>query len=472
MRYDAVIIGSGPNGLSAAIYLQQRGLSTLLLEKAAMAGGSTRTEEATLPGYLHDIGSAVHPLAAASPYMSTLPLKDFGLEWVYPELPLVHPLPDGRALGLSQSLEETAGMLGRDAKAYEKLVGPIAKNWDRLGGDLLAPLSWPANPFLLARFGLRALWPASLLSSKLFSEESTRTLFFGLAAHSGLPMTATASSAFGLVLAATAHSVGWPFPKGGAQAIPKALTAYYSSLGGEIRCDFQVESFFDIPTAKAYLFDLTPAQLLKIRGLNLSLRYREKLSDFRYGPGIFKIDFALSDPIPWKNDACRKAGTIHIGASADEIAESEAGIAEGIEPDKPYMILAQPTLFDSSRAPQGKHIAWVYCHVPNGSLKDMTEPIIRQIERLAPGFREVIIAQSCRNSFDMEQWNANLVGGDVNGGLQDIRQLFFRPVIKAKPYRSSQPDVYLCSSSTPPGGGVHGMCGFHAAKTAFSDHFK
>ncbi|MGB3180910.1 MAG: NAD(P)/FAD-dependent oxidoreductase [Cyclobacteriaceae bacterium] len=470
-KYDTVITGSGPNGLSAAIYLQQQGLRTLVLEGKPEPGGSTRTAEATLPGFYHDIGSAVHPLALASPYLSRLPLNEFGLEWIHPELPLAHPMRDGRVVTLYKDIDRFAETLGDDGEMYKKLIEPLVSHWDRLSPELLSPLKWPSNPFLLARFGLRAFWSASFLNKKLFKNPDTRTFFSGLAAHSGLPLDATASSAFGLVLAATAHAVNWPVPKGGAQGLAKALVGYYKSLGGELRCNETVKAISDLPDAKSYIFDVTPTQLLAIDGLELSSSYRKKLERFEYGPGIFKIDLALNEPIPWHNPECGKAGTIHLGTTADEIATSEAGLGHKVIPENPYVILSQPTLLDPSRAPEGKHIAWAYCHVPNGSDADMYEPVIKQIEKVALGFRDTILHSSTMNCSQMEAWNPNLVGGDVNGGLQKLGQLFFRPVAKLKPYRTSVDNVYMCSSSTPPGGGVHGMCGYHAAKTVFEDHF-
>ncbi len=470
-RYDAVIVGSGANGISAAIRLQRQGLRTVIFEHSISPGGSTKTEEATLPGFKHDIGSSILPLAFASPFLGTLPLMDFGLEWVFPEIPFSQPFEDGSALACYRDMERTADQLGRDREAYLRLFGPLVKNWERLDQDLLGPFAWPRYPWEFLKFGLKALPSASMIGNHYFKNDRSKAFFYGSAAHSTLPLNSLASSSFGLVLTVLAHKFGWPFPRGGAGNFTKALLEYYKSLGGRIVLDHTVSDLGKLPCASAYLFDLTPKQLLGIKGTELSWLYKKRLENYRYGAGVFKIDWALSQPIPFINEKCRKSGTVHLGFSALEMEVSESEIQHGRMSDTPYVLVAQHSIFDSTRAPGDNHTAWAYCHVPHGNTEDYTYLIENQIERAAPGFKDCILKRAAMNTERLHAFNPNIIGGDINGGKQDITQLFTRPVIKISPYRTSNPKIYLCSSSTPPGGGVHGMCGFHAAQQAIKDHF-
>ncbi|NPV05351.1 MAG: NAD(P)/FAD-dependent oxidoreductase [Syntrophaceae bacterium] len=463
-HYDAVVVGAGPNGLAAAITLTRRFRHVLLVEAADTVGGGARSAALTLPGFVHDVCSAVHPLALSSPFFRQLGLERLGLEWVHPEIPLAHAFEGGGALCLHRSLEETAEGLGPDGGAYRMLIGPFAQSHERLLGDVLKPLPLPAHPFLMARFGLKGLRTARGLAEAAFRQERTRALFAGLAAHAIIPLERAATAVFGILLAVLAHGVGWPVVRGGSQRLADALAECFRQAGGEIRTGLEVRSVADLPRAERYLFDVTPRQLLAIEGLGLSEGYRAKLSRFRYGPGVCKVDWALSGPIPWEADACRRAGTVHLGGSLGEIAASVRDAHEGRVCRAPYVVLAQQSLFDPTRAPAGCHTAWAYCHVPNGSPADMTETIEQRIERCAPGFRGLILARSSMPAPAMERHNANYVGGDINGGVQDLRQLYSRPVLSLFPYRTSNPKVYLCSSSTPPGGGVHGLCGHYAAR--------
>lgn len=470
-KYDAVIIGSGPNGLAAAIYLAQSGLSVLIVEARDRIGGGTRSAELTLPGFTHDVCSAIHPLTVASPFFKTLPLEKYGLKFINPPASLAHPLDDGTAVLLKQSIAETASNLGADGKNYRDLIAPFIENWNALAPDILAPLRIPNYPFLLARFGFKAFRSARGFVESHFSGVSARALFAGNAAHSMIPLENLPSAAYGLVLLLTAHAVGWAFPSGGADKISEALAAHFLALGGRIETGFEVENIDELPAARAVLFDLTPRQILKIAGHRLPENYKRRLEKYRYGGGAFKMDFALSEPIPWTSKACAQAGTVHLGGTYEEIAESEREQARGRISEKPFVLLAQNSLFDDSRAPQGKHIAWAYCHVPNNSTVDMTTRIENQIERFAPGFRECILAKSILPPAALENHNANYVGGDINGGAGILSQLFTRPVAKIDPYSMPAEGLYICSSSTPPGGGVHGMCGFHAAQTALIKTF-
>jgi phytoene dehydrogenase-like protein len=466
--YDAVVVGSGPNGLAAAIELARNGCSVVVLEAEDTVGGGTRSAELTLPGFVHDVGSAIHPLGYTSPFFSTLPLQEHGLEWVHPPAPLAHPFDGSTAAVLERSVEETGETLGPDAEAYRRLMSPIAHDWNRLVDSLLGPPRLPRHPFALARFGLRAIRSARGLAESLFDGEKARGLFAGNAAHSFLPMEQPPSAAFGLVLSAAGHAAGWPFPKGGSQKIADALISYLRSLGGEVYAGFRVGSVEDVPQTRTVLFDVTPWQLLEISGRHFTKRYRRALKRYRYGPGVFKVDFALDGPIPWRAEGCRRAATVHLGGTLDEISAGEAAVSRGEHPEKPFVLLAQHSLFDETRAPEGKHTVWTYCHVPNGSTFDMTERIEKQIERFAPGFRDRILAKSTMGPADLQRINANHIGGDINGGLQDFRQLFTRPVARLTPYSTPARGLYLCSSSTPPGGGVHGMCGFFAARAALA----
>lgn len=468
--FDAVIVGSGPNGLAAAILLQQKGLSVLLLEGKSTIGGGLRCAELTLPGFIHDICSAVHPLAVASPFFSQLPLHDHGLEYLYPETPVAHPLDGGTAAIIQGSVEQTAQLLGADGEAYEKLMSSVVRDWPSIAPDILGPLHYPKHPMAMARFGLKALAPASHLVKRFKTPES-KALFAGAAAHAIQPLTNIATSAIGLVLIASAHLRGWPIPKGGSDQIANALASYFTLLGGTIETNTYVNSLKQLPSAHAVLLDVTPKQLLQIAGHRFSSIYKWQLERYRYGEGVFKIDWALDTAIPFTANSCKAAGTIHLGNTFEEIAANERQTANGKHPEKPFVILAQPSLVDPSRAPAGKHTAWAYCHVPNGSQKDMTEAIENQVERFAPGFKETILARHVMNTAQLEAYNPNYIGGDINGGLIDITQLFTRPVLRWSPYKTSAKGIYLCSSSTPPGGGVHGMCGYHAAKRALKDVF-
>lgn len=471
-QYDAIIIGSGPNGLSAAIRLQQLGLKTAVYEQAGKPGGGVRTEEITLKGFKHDLASAIHPLGLASPFFKTLPLKDFGLEWIDPGIAFAHPFLDGTAHVGYRSVEKTAEQFGNDSDKYISLMGNMVRDWDKIGPDILKPLGIPSHPIPFTSFGLKAMLSAKQLANLYFKEEKTKTFFYGCAAHSTLPLTKLASASFGLVLLAIAHKYGWPFPKGGASSLYGALLSYYQTIEGELHLNSPVRHLSNLPQSKVYIFDLTPKQLLKIGGTHFSWLYRKRLGNFRYGAGVFKIDWALDDPIPFINEQCRRTATIHLGFSPQEIENSEASNFQNQLSPHPYVLLVQQSIFDDQRAPKGKHTAWAYCHVPNGSIKDYSDVIENQIERAAPGFKETILARSTMNTVQLQQWNPNLVGGDINGGRQDITQLFTRPIVSLSPYSTPDSRVYICSSSTPPGGGVHGMCGFNAAKKVIKDHFK
>lgn len=466
-KYDAVVIGSGPNGLAAAITMAQEGLSVKVIEAADTIGGGTRTKELTLPGFQHDICSAIHPMAKTSPFLRSLPLKEYGLEWIYPEYPLAHPLDNEPAAVLYQSFSETVDFLEDDGRAYQKLFEPLVQNWNTLAPQLLGPLSLiPDTPILMAKFGFKALQSAEGLARSTFSTSRAKALFAGLAAHSILPLNKLSTSAIGLVLGAVGHVENWPYPKGGSHAITRAMADYFRDQGGEIETGRQVRSLAEIPTSKVILFNTTPTQLLDIAGDYVPSGYAKKLNNFEYGAGVFKIDLALDEPIPWQDEACKKAGTVHVGGTLEEIVSSEQCLEKHTHPEQPYVLVAQQSLFDDTRAPEGKHTCWAYCHVPSSSTKDMTEPILNQIERFAPGFRDVIIGQHIMNTTAMHEYNPNYIGGDINGGRQDITQLFTRPAGLFDPYHVPDTNMYLSSSSTPPGGGVHGMCGYHAAQSA------
>ncbi|GEO02751.1 FAD-dependent oxidoreductase [Adhaeribacter aerolatus] len=469
--FDAVVVGSGPNGLAAAITLQQSGLSVLLLEAKATIGGGLRSAELTLPGFVHDICSAIHPLAAESPFFKTLPLQAHGLEYIYPPVAAAHPFDDGTAAILGKSLTETAHLLGADAQAYQNLLAPLVKDWPGLATAVLGPLRIPRNPFAMARFGLNALTSANFLANRYFKTKKARGLWAGMAAHSIQPLSNATTSAIGLVLMAMGHLHGWPMPKGGSQAIANALAAYFISLGGKIEPNTYVKSLKELPSSHAVLLDVTPKQLLQIAGHQFSSVYKWQLQRYRYGMGVFKIDWALAGPIPFNAPEVRQAGTVHLGNTLEEIAASEKLTSRGHHPEKPFVLLAQQSLFDATRAPAGQHTAWAYCHVPNGSEKDMTAAIENQVERFAPGFGDIILHRHTMNTAQMQAYNNNYIGGDINGGIIDIGQLFTRPALRLSPYRTSAKGIYICSSSTPPGGGVHGMCGYHAARRALKDVF-
>jgi phytoene dehydrogenase-like protein len=462
--YDAVVVGAGPNGLAAAITLGRRFNSVLLLEGGETIGGGVRSAALTLPGFIHDVCSTVQPLSLASPFFQKLDLPRYGLEWIQPEIPLAHPFPDGSALFLHRSLEITADALGPDGKAYKTLLQPFVDHHEQLFSDILKPLPFPDNPFLMARFAFHALRSLSSLAETRFQSARTRALFAGLAAHAMMPLEQTATAAFGIVLATLAHTVGWPIIRGGSQKLVDALAACFRNGGGEIITGQHIVSIADLPKASYYFFDLTARQMINIGGLGLSSGYMKRLARFRYGPGVYKMDWALREPIPWKAALCRKAGTVHLGNSLEEIAASLCEVSAGKMPPTPYVVLAQQTLFDPSRAPEGRHTAWAYCHVPHGSAVDAAGLIEDKIEGYAPGFRDVILARHSFSAAAMERYNPNYVGGDINGGLQDLGQLYTRPVFSFSPYRTSINNIYICSSSTPPGGGVHGLCGYYAAR--------
>ena len=438
----------------------------LVVEGRDTVGGGARSAALTLPGFLHDVCSAVHPMAAGSPFFSTLPLSEHGLDWVHPPAPLAHPLDDGTAVMMERSVEATADGLGPDAASYSELFVPLVSDWDKLTVDILGPLRFPRHPLVTARFGLTGLRSARSVAQARFRGERARALFAGLAAHSILPLERPLSAAFGLVLGAAGHAVGWPMPRGGAQRISGALASHLTSLGGRIETGVPVERLEDVPAAVVTLLDMTPRQVVKIAGRSLPGRFRRSLDAYRYGPAAFKVDWALSGPVPWRAPECARAGTVHLGGSMDEIANAERDVWLGRHPDRPFVLLSQPSLFDPSRAPEGQHTVWAYCHVPNGSRFDMTDRIEAQVERFAPGFRERILKRSVRPPAALEEYNPNCVGGDINGGVQDLGQLFSRPARMLNPYSIPSTDIYICSSSTPPGGGVHGMCGYFAARAA------
>ena len=469
-EYDAVVVGSGPNGLSAAITLQRAGLSVLVLEAKATIGGGTRSAELTLPGFVHDICSAIHPLGAGSPFFQSLPLGQYGLDYIYPPIAAAHPFDGGTAAVLHPSVAETARSLGADEATYRSLMEPIVKAWPTMAADVLGPLRWPDHPLQMARFGLDAVLSAEQLASR-FKTREAGGLLAGMAAHGMQPLTNLTSAAIALVLMTAGHVRGWPMAQGGSQAIADALVAYFRAIGGSIETSHPVASLRDIPPARAVLFDVTPKQLLSIAGHKFSTLYRSQLERYRYGMGVFKIDWALDGPIPFTASECGQAGTVHLGGTFAEIAEGERMAASGKQTDRPFVLLAQQSQFDRTRAPAGQHTAWAYCHVPNGSTQDCTEIIEKQVERFAPGFRDRILARHTMNTVQMEGYNANYIGGDINGGVIDIGQLFTRPAIRLSPYKTSAAGLYICSSSTPPGGGVHGMCGYHAARVALRDTF-
>ncbi len=467
MSPDAVVVGSGPNGLAAAIALAAAGLRTVVREAQPTAGGGLRSEELTLPGFVHDVCSAVHPLALSSPFFRSLPLASAGLEWIQPPAALAHPLDDGTAAVLEPSLEATAAGLGRGGSGWRALHEPYVRHWETLAGDVLAPpIRIPRHPLLMARFASRALRSATGVARSRLSGMAARALFAGNAAHSFLPLEAAGTAAFGLLLGVAGHAVGWPIARGGSQRIADALIAHFRALGGEVVTGAPVERIDELDGARTVLLDLTPRQVVSIAGHRLPSRYRRALERYRYGSAAFKVDWALDGPVPWRAGECARAATVHLGGTLEEIAASEAAHNRGELHERPFVLFAQPTLFDPSRAPAGQHIGWGYCHVPNGWTGNATEVIERQIERFAPGFRDRILARSLIGPAEFERRNANLVGGDISGGMMDLRQVFARPVARVLPYVTPLKGLYLCSAATPPGGGAHGMGGFHAARAA------
>jgi len=463
---DAVIVGSGPNGLAAAIELARAGLSVLVVEGADTIGGGARSAALTLPGFTHDVCSAVYPMGAASPFLRTLPLDRFGLEWLHPPVPFAHPLDGGTAAVFRRSVEDTAVGLGTDADAYRRLIAPLARAADGLFADLLGPpFTIPRHPLAALRFGFPALRTGRGFAEAYFKTREARALWAGVAAHAVLPLERRPGGAVALMLGLAGHAHGWPVVRGGAQALTDALAGYLRSLGGAIETGRWVKSLADLPPAKAVLFDTSPRQLLAIAGDGLPAGYARRLRKYRHGPGVFKVDWALAGPIPWAAADCRGAGTVHVGGTLDEIADAERAPFEGRHAEKPFVLVVQPCVADPSRAPAGKHVGWGYCHVPPGGGEDMLGRIEGQIERFAPGFRDLVIGRHVMTAAAMEAYNPNYVGGDISGGVTDLWQLFTRPVAALDPYRTPNPRLWLCSSSTPPGGGVHGMCGWAAARS-------
>lgn len=446
--------------------MARAGYDTALVELASTVGGGCRSAELTLPGFVHDTCAAIFPLGIGSPFFSQLPLREHGLEWIQPPIPLAHPLDDGTAVALHSSIAETSRDLGPDADAWRDLMEPLAQHWSKLLRDILAPFDFPHHPILMARFARCAICSARGLADRAFRGVRAKALFAGLCGHSFLPLEQRPSAAFGLLLGMLGHAVGWPIPRGGAQRLTDALASCFRACGGRVFTDYHVRSLSDLPAARSVLMDVSPRSLARIGGWWLPRLYRRQLEAYRYGPGVFKIDWALDAPIPWRAEVCRRAGTVHVGGTFDEIAAAERAVAQGEHPENPFVLVAQQSLFDPARAPADKHTGWAYCHVPNGSKIDMTERIERQIERFAPGFRKIILARHTRSARQMQVHNPNFVGGDINGGLACLRQVLTRPVVRHDPYATPLEGLFICSAATPPGGGVHGMCGYHAAQAA------
>ncbi len=464
--FDAVVVGSGPNGLSAAIAMAQGGASVLVLEAAEEIGGGTRTAELTLPGFQHDVCSAVHTTGILSPFFRTLPLEEHGLRWIVPEASVAHPLDDQPAVMMWRSAERTAAELGADARSYFDLVTPFLDDPHGFLADALGPLGFPDHPLTFTRFGLRAMWPARTFARWRFQQSRARALFAGCAGHSVLPLSKPFTAALGLIFSIAGHVEAWPVAAGGSRAIASALGSLLRELGGEIRTGVRVATGADLPAARVYLFDTSPDQLSSIASSALPSGYRRRLGRYRYGPGAFKLDWALDGPIPWRDPRCLEASTVHVGGTLDEIALSEATMFRGEHAERPYLILCQQSQLDPSRAPEGQHTGYAYCHVPPASTVDMTEAIENQIERFAPGFKDLILARHTMNAEDFHRYNPNYVGGAITGGVADMFQLFTRPVARLDPYTTPNPRLFICSAATPPGGGVHGMCGYHAAQSA------
>jgi len=471
-NYDAVVVGSGPNGFAAAITLQRAGLSVLLVEEKEALGGGVRSAELTLPGYIHDVCSTVYPLGEDSPVFKSLNLKQFDLEYLQSRYAVAHPFDDGSSVAVSTSISETAAQLGKDAKTYEKIFSPLALQWPSVRSAFLGPLHAGIFSKNNLKFAIQAINSGRHFAQHHFETAKAQALFSGMAAHSMLPLNKLSTASIGIVLNTVAHINGWPLPKGGAQKITNALASSFESYGGEIQKGFKISSLQQLPPTKVILLDITPAQLLTIAGDQFSELYKWQLRNYQYGAGVFKIDWALSQPAPFSDEKCRAATTIHIGGSFKEIYDSENAISKNQVPDKPFVLFVQPGVIDGSRAPAPKQTAWAYCHVPNGSTKDMTQTIENQVERFAPGFKDCILARHVMDTHDIQQYNSNYVGGDINGGAATITQIFSRPVIRLSPYKTSAKGIYICSSSTPPGGGVHGICGYYAAQAALKDVFK
>jgi phytoene dehydrogenase-like protein len=464
---DVIVVGSGPNGLAAAIACARAGLATRIVEAAQTPGGGARTRE-LMPGVRYDVCSAVHPLAVASPWFRELALD---VDYVQPPAAVAHVLRNGNAITLERSIADTAAQLGRDGRAYTKLVTPFVERFDELLAMILGPLRPPASPLLYARFGFAGLRSMRSLARAQFRDDPPCALLAGMSAHSMVPLERAGTAAMGLVLACAGHAVGWPIARGGSQAIVDALVARFTALGGELVLGERVAAIDQLPPARAYLFDVTPRQLVAIAGDRLPAGYRDRLARYRHGPGVFKIDWALRGPVPWRDPRCARAATVHISGSAKDVAAAERAVHEGKLAERPFTLVVQPTLFDPTRAPPGIHVAWAYCHVPHGSTIDATRAIEDHVERCAPGFRDLVIARVTAGPAELEHYNANYIGGDINGGLADLRQLLFRPVVRVDPYATATSDIFLCSSSTPPGGGVHGMCGYWAAQSVLGNVF-
>jgi phytoene dehydrogenase-like protein len=465
---DAVVVGSGPNGLAAAITLARNGHSVTVLEGASTPGGGTRSAEVTLPGFVHDVCSAIHPFGRISPFFASTRLSEHGLRWIQPPAALGHPFDDGTAVLLEGDVEATAADLGDDRDAYRRLLDPLVAHWDGLMPDILAPFHvplWPPRTVRLGLFGLLAVQSASSLARR-FRGDRARALLAGVGAHSILPLTEPVSGAAGLVMLATAHVDGWPLPAGGSSAIAESMVAELRALGGTIEVDRRIEQMDGLPAHRVALFDVAPRNLLAIAGDRLTGRYRRALERYRHGPGVFKLDLAIDGPVPWRAAELARAGTVHLGGTFEEIARAEGEVALGRAPARPFVLVAQSSLFDAGRAPAGKHTVWAYAHVPNGSSADMSEAILGQLERFAPGVRERVLAMAATSAPALERYNPNNVGGDIAGGRLDLGQLFTRPAWRLDPYSTPDPSIFLCSASTPPGGGVHGMCGYHAARSA------
>jgi phytoene dehydrogenase-like protein len=470
--YDAVIVGSGPNGLSAAIELARAGLSVRVVEAKETIGGGARTEELTEPGFLHDVCSTIHPMGVVSPFFRELDLEKWGVEWAYPPAALAHPFDDGTAALLYQSLEQTAATLGPDARAYAALMRPFLEDADAFFADILKPIRFPRHPFKMLRFAATGLRSCTGVARSRFRGERARAVFAGCAAHSVVALDKLGTASFGVVLALVAHAVGWPCVRGGSRKIVEALEACLRSHGGEIETSRHVRTLAELPRSRAVLFDVTPRQVVEICGAELPAPYSRRLARFRYGPGVFKIDWSLDGPIPWRAKECERAATVHLGGTIEEIARAEGEMFRGAHPERPFVLVVQQSLFDETRAPAGMHTGWAYCHVPHGSRFDMTERIERQIERFAPGFKDLIRARRTFDTAQLQEHNPNMIGGDIGGGANTLLQFMARPVARFDPYSTPNPRLFICSSSTPPGGGVHGMCGQLAARSALRRVFR